>query len=159
MPIVEKSDNRPFGQREYQTELFKPTFEGYHFKFTLLLPIYEYKIGQESSSKEVFRSKELDMLEKLFLRDFDGVTYSRDAKHPILEGVWKNIRTDENTVNRHALYEIYSQRHDKVIEYFKELKTRLHTYAEKELNMKQDVIVIEQTEVTFISNFSPSSEK
>ena len=91
------------------------------------------------------------MLEKLFLRDFDGVTYSRDAKHPLLEGVWKNIRTDENTVNKHALYEVYSQRNNKVIEYFKELKTRLHTYAEKELSMKQEVIVIEQTEITFVS--------
>ena len=77
-----------------------------------------------------------------------AVIYPR-AHNPLLKGEWDNIKTGEVIVNKHALYEVYGKRTSKTLEFFTELHEMLHHVAEQR-GAKQDIIITEQTEVTFI---------
>jgi hypothetical protein len=66
---------------------------------------------------------------------------------PSSVGQWIDARK-KVIVNEHARFEVYSQRTREALNYFDELKERLHIRAEK-LGAKQDIILIEQSEVTF----------
>jgi len=137
MPIVEQS-SRPFEQSEYNSRNFKPNFEGFHYKFSVLVPT---KVIRNGKKERVFLKTDLKKLNALFDDDFGGYT-----RHKV-EGEWINPQK-EIIVNEHMRYEIYSKRNEKAIEYFRELKENLELYK------KEDVIVIEQTEVTFMPTFS-----
>ncbi|MDE1870940.1 MAG: hypothetical protein KGI06_01740 [Candidatus Micrarchaeota archaeon] len=159
-------------------EFFKPTLEGYHYKFSIFLPISEEKVtkGKYPIQQIIFGKTDLDALRKLFISQFKGVTQFRyDITYtkreignipkyilpemplpgvsphiltsPTLKGSW----VDENRrpiVNEHAQYHIYTQRHDKAVEYFKDLKEILEKYS------KEKVILIEQSEVTILPSIS-----
>lgn len=99
--------------------------------------------------RKVFSSDDINELERLFIETFGGFTRS-STTHPLLEGNWINDLTKRTVANRHVLYEIYTQRNIEAIEYFTELKRGLHKRAEKR-GARQDIIVIEQIEVTFIA--------
>lgn len=140
---------RPFGQRVYNTELLKPTFSDYHHKFTLIIPINERIIGV-NESKQVFKEEDLREIEKLFKDDFGGFSVPKG-----IDGQWVNLN-DKIVFNEHVRYDIYAQRNKLAVDYFTELQQRLHVRAE-ERGSKQDIIVIEQTEATFINkpSFDP----
>ena len=140
MQTTEKNSERPFDQSKYGTRAFKPTLEGYHYKFSLLLPISVIRNGRE---EQVFRDDDFKELNKLFDEDFGGFTNFK-----VLEGEWIDPQK-ETIVNRHVRYEIYSRRHDKAIEYFKELKENLQIFKDEK------AIIIEQAEVTFVPNVEP----
>lgn len=146
---VRKASQRPLVEGDYNAEALRPTFSGYHNKFTVLLPISERVIGEGGKGRKVFSNDDIDELEKLFVDTFGGFTRS-SRKHPLLEGNWTNDLTKKTITNKHALYEIYTQQSTEAIAYFRDLKRGLHRRA-KARGMGQDIIVIEQTEVTFIS--------
>ncbi len=84
----------------------------------------------------------------MFLADFEGFTHriespSEIGEWPLLRGKIKKIM-----INKHAQYTVYSQRTREALNYFDELKERLEIRS-KELGVKQDIIVIDQSEVTF----------
>jgi len=145
MTTRHKVDSRPFGQSKYPLSLIRPTLEGYHYKFEILVPISSRIIAPKlKPEKTVFGEHDLGELSRLFYNDFHGATYSsKDVNHPLLQGRWIND-AGETVINKHVLYEVLTKRDEKVIEYFKELKERLQLYG------KQKVLVIEQTEVTII---------
>ncbi len=141
---------RPFGQSDtYDKNLLRPTFKGFHYKFTLLLPLTERAPGSRILMP-VFGRTEQDMLETLFTDDFHGYSHS-NLKGPFVEGKWKEDDISKPAFNKHARYEVYSLRGNEPLNYFTELKARLHQYAEVELKIGQKEIVIEQHEVNFIS--------
>lgn len=152
--ITPKSKNRPFGQGIYDKKSLVPIWKDFHYKFTLFLPLTEHTLGSSWPEKQVFRKEDLDNLNKLFLEDFDGVTYAKE--NPSKVGQWPKGRTRRTIVNEHAIFEIYSQRTREALNYFDELKERLEIRA-KELGAKQDIIVIDQSEVTFATK--PSFNK
>jgi len=47
-------------------------------------------------------------------------------------------------INKHTIYDVYTRRHDKAIEYFGILKASLEKLK------KEMIIVVEQAEVTFV---------
>jgi len=151
----DKSAGRPFGQGVYKTELLEPTFNDYHHKFILLLPTSERTIG-EGSSKQVFREEDLRDIENLFRKDFKGLTGPEFIKRPMPTGEWIN-EFGKTIADEHVRYEVYSKRNKTAIEYFVELQERLHDRA-KEIGSEQQVIVIEQTEVTLIGKPSFSRD-
>jgi hypothetical protein len=135
---------RPFEQGKYSKKRLMPTFKDFHYKFTLKLPMSEYTLGSTEPSKPVFLQEDLDNLDKLFRNDFGGFT--RKIETPSEFGQWNSAK--EIIVNEHAIYEIFTARTREALNYFDELKERLHIRAEK-LGVKQDIIVIEQHEITF----------
>jgi hypothetical protein len=154
--------DRPFGQRKYPEAHLKPTFSGYHYKFTLLLPISERTIGEDISIKTVFTQEDLNELRRLFRDDFGGSTVSRnttggEGTESLWKGEWRDTETQKTVVNEHARYEIYSRREPDAIQYFTELKARLLIWSKKERNAEQKDIVVEVIEVSFITNVAPSS--
>jgi len=143
MPTLEKNNNRPFGQRAYNPDLLRPTFSDYHYKFILIIPISESVIGR-IESKPVFKEEDLRDLEKLFRSDFGGYSIPKQ-----IDGQWDNPNK-EIVSNEHVRYDVYSQRNKLAIDYFTELQQRLHIRA-VERDAKQDIIVVEQIEITFIN--------
>lgn len=143
MTTVQK---RPFKQGVYDKTQLVPNWKDFHYKFTLFLPLTESVLGSNKPKKEVFPRTDLEKLNELFLNDFEGVTF--EIKTPSRAGRWPQGRTKKTIVNEHAIYEIYSQRTREALNYFDELKERLEIRAEK-LGAKQDIIVIDQSEVTF----------
>lgn len=133
---------------KYDKKLLEPTFKDFHYKFILLLPVSEYTLGSTEPAKEIFKNEDLKGVEQLFRSDFGGFTHQRSVVDPSTEGQWIKGTTNETIVNEHAMYQIYSARTREALNYFDELKERLHVRAE-ELGAKQDIIVIEQSEVTF----------
>jgi len=145
VPTADK-DNDRFGQPRQSArtlKLLKPTFEDYHYKFSLLLPLSAQIIyPRKEPLKKVFKTGDFEKLEVLFDDDIGGYTKVASKKDPMI-GAW--LTPDEKIViNEHAQYEIYTQRHPKAIEWFRTLKQNLEVYKE------QKVLVIEQTEVTFV---------
>lgn len=147
----EKNLERPFGQREYDTSLLKPTLEGLHYKFTMLLPVTEFPAGKKKESKPVFTHEDLSEIRNLLRKDFGGVTYSLAGEHPLLQGDWIGKRGDV-VVNEHMLFEVYAQKNSKTVEYFTELKARLLKHVKETRKMEQEEIVIELAVVDFIPN-------
>lgn len=141
-----KTKSRPFRQGIYDKKLLVPTWKDFHYKFTLFLPLTESTLGSNKPPKEVFLREDQENLKKLFLEDFDGVSYAKET--PSKVGRWPKGRTRRTIVNEHALFEVYSQRTREALNYFDELKERLEIRA-KELGAKQDIIVIDQSEVAF----------
>lgn len=141
---------------KYDRERLKPNFRDHHHKLILLIPMRESVIGEEGS-KSVFIQKDLDELEELFLKDFEGLGGPEIIRKPLKRGKWKNDLTNNVIVNEHTLYEIYGQRNKTVIDYFTELMENLHVRA-IDRGAKQEIIVFEQSEVTFISEPSFSKE-
>ena len=115
---------------------YRPTFEGYHYKFSVLLPTLV--IRNSGKQEQIFTKQDFKNLNTRFDNDFGGFTRLKVA------GEWVNTQK-EIIVNEHMRYDIYSRRHDKSIDYFKELKDQLELYK------GEKIIVIEQSEVTFIS--------
>lgn len=149
-----KMKSRPFRQGVYDKKLLVPTWDDFHYKFTLFLPLTESTLGSNKPSKEVFLKEDIMNLRDLFFEDFDGVTFGKESSSKI--GQWPKGRTRKTIVNEHAIFEIYSQRTREALNYFDELKERLEIRA-KELGAKQDIIVIDQSEVTFATK--PSFNK
>ena len=145
----EKTLERPFGQSVYDTGLLKPTLEGLHYKFTMLLPVTEFPAGKERESKIVFTYEDLGEIRNLLRKDFGGVTYSLEGKHPLLQGDWIGKKGDV-VVNEHMLLEVYAQKNNTAVEYFTELKARLLKHVKDVRNVEQEEIVIEQAIVDFI---------
>jgi hypothetical protein len=145
----ETVSKRPFNQSKYDTRLLRPTLEGEHYKFTILLPVTEFPAGKKDESKPVFTDLDLVALRKLFTRDFGGVTYTEDIKHPLLRGEWID-KTGRTVVNEHVQFEIYSQRNQTAIRYFTELKIRLMQHVKEVRHMEQEEIIIEKAGVGFI---------
>ncbi|MCW6159644.1 MAG: hypothetical protein LVQ95_00960 [Candidatus Micrarchaeales archaeon] len=149
-----RTSSRPFGQGNYNLDLFRPTLEGPHYKFTLLLPVTE-KVTGEKGEKAVFTSKDLEKLGDLFNADFGGATYletkgAPPRKAPSVRGDWMDNNKNKVVVNWHARIEVYTRQHPDAIAYFTELKARLLEHAEKVRQMKQDEIVIERVSVDFV---------
>jgi hypothetical protein len=136
---IQKGNSSSFGQPIYGTRVFKPTFEGYHYKFSVLLPTAVIRGGKQD---QVFTKQDFKKLSIRFDNDFGGFT-----QHKVV-GEWINPQK-EIIVNEHMRYEIYSRRHDKAVEYFKDLRDQLELYK------GEKIIVIEQSEVTFVSRPAP----
>lgn len=139
-----KTKNRPFGQGIYDKNLLQPTFTDFQYKFVVFLPMSESALGS-NKQKQVFSKDDLGELGRLFNDDFGGFTLGKEA--PSSLGQWIDI-SKNIIVNEHARFEVFSQRTREALNYFDELKERLHIRAEK-LGTKQDIILIEQSEVTF----------
>jgi len=154
MAKAQKRTRRPFGQGVYNKKLLVPTWKDFHYKFTLFLPLTESTMGSNEPPKQVFTTQDLYNLNKLFLEDFEGVTQGKEDPSKI--GRWPKGRTKRTIVNEHAIFEIYSQRTREALNYFDELKEKLEIRA-VELGAKQDIIVIDQSEVTFATK--PSFNK
>lgn len=154
MVATEKTSSRPFGQGRYSRKLLKPNFRDFHYKFLLKLPLSEYTLGSNEPPKTVFLDEDLQNLNKLFRIDFGGFT--RKIETPSEIGQWGEAKTKNTIVNEHALYEVYSSRTREALNYFDELNGRLRTRAE-ELGAEQEIIVIEQNEITFATE--PSFNK
>jgi len=136
---------------KYDRETLEPKFhEGYHHKFTIILPISEEVLDKPETLKRVFTDDDLEGLKILFKRYFGGSTYPEETQHPLIAGQWENPKTGETIVNKHVSLSVYSKRNIKSIEFFNELKEILHDIAQKR-RAKQEEIVIEQSEVTFIN--------
>lgn len=133
-------NRRPFNQPYYGASGFKPDFKGFHFKFSVLVPIIEIRDGKR---KRIFTSEDLTKLNDLFDQDFKGWTSTKR-----IAGEWVGPKK-EVVPNEHIKYEIYTKRHERAIEYFRELKENL------EEQKGEDIIVIEQTEVTFMPTLTP----
>ncbi len=146
---IESAGKRAFGQTKYDISLLRPTLEGEHYKFTILLPVSEFFIGKKDVSKTVFTDDDVGALRDLIRKDFDGITYSFGAKSPSTQGDWID-RKGKIVVNEHVLFEVYTQKTEKAVAYFTELKARLLIHAKEVRKMEQEDIVIEQREVTFI---------
>ncbi|MDE1870739.1 MAG: hypothetical protein KGI06_00680 [Candidatus Micrarchaeota archaeon] len=163
------------------TNTFKPVLEGYHFKFTLLLPISEEKKILRrpfAVEKSIFTPADLDTLEMHFEKHLGGYTsfrykvkYSEDElknipkaflpflpetpigiphilASPTIRGAWIN-KEKKTIVNRHVRYDVYTLRHNNVMEYFKKLRRILEEQS------REKIIVIEQAEVTIVPGISP----
>ena len=140
---VGKTIERPFGQRDYNVmfgDVLKPTMIGEHYKFILLLPRKEYYKGEEYEKKDVFADADIMSLRGLLQKDFGGVTVT----YPSGDWVDKEGRT---VINDHAQFEISCQKNDKVLEYFAELKARLLLYADEEIHMPQEEILVQRSEI------------
>jgi hypothetical protein len=136
----QKSEGRPFNQPHYGATSFKPDFKGHHYKFTILVPIIE-KVGYEQ--KQIFTDQDIIKMNNLFDNDFGGFTSIRK-----LEGEWMGPKK-RIVPNEHMRYEIYTKRNERAMDYFRELKENLEEYKNEE------IIVIEQTEVNFMSTLTP----
>ena len=138
MTKAQKNESNPYEQSKHTVRLIKPNFEaGYHFKFNLLVPINVKIIGKRGT-KPVFTKYDIGEIKSELIKNFEGVTYSA------ARGDWIENRTGEIVVNNHARFEIYTKRNDRAVDYFKELRERL------QLHKDEKIIMIEQTEVTFI---------
>ncbi|MDE1871204.1 MAG: hypothetical protein KGI06_03110 [Candidatus Micrarchaeota archaeon] len=142
--VTKKSSSRPFGQGDYDKNLLQPTFKDFQYKFVAFLPMSESTLGS-NKKKQVFSKEDLGELGRLFNDDFGGFTLGRES--PSSLGQWIDISKNV-IVNEHARFEVFSQRTREALNYFDELKERLHIRAEK-LGAIQDIILIEQSEVTF----------
>lgn len=115
-----KNKERPFEMPEYNPELLaalRPTFNTYHYKFTLLLPLSAKIIEPNPEPlKRVFQKDDFRKLQRLFDDDFWGFTSYKSIKASIV-GHYLNPM-QKLVINEHALYEIYTQRHPKAIAYF-----------------------------------------
>jgi hypothetical protein len=87
--------------------LIRPTFDGPHYKFTLLIPVTE-KFEEEKTVRPVFTQDDIDELEIKFDAELIGATIS---KGPI-RGSWRN---DYGKVvfNQHVRFEVYTKQHEK----------------------------------------------
>ena len=151
MPTMDKKKDRPFGQStNYDFNRLRPLWIGYHHKFILLIPISE-SILDEDVSKPVFIEEDLNNLKRLFRADFGGLSRPKDMKGALIEGEWFQDGTKNTIVNEHARFDIYTQRNEDSVEYFRELKERLHKHVRDVRKADQDIIVIEQSEVVFVS--------
>jgi len=144
----DKSNDRPFGQSNYDKKLLVPTWKDFHYKFILFLPLTESTFGSSEPPKQVFLEQDLRKLDKLFLADFEGFTHR--IANPSEIGQWPMLiaAKQEIIINEHAQYTVYSQRTRAALNYFDELKERLEIRT-VELGAKQDIIVIDQSEVNF----------
>jgi len=169
-------------------DFFRPTLDGYHYKFSIFLPINEEKEiskGNYPLYQIIFTREDLNALQKLFVKQFKGssqfrydITYTkRELKHelryipeyilpemplpsasphilgsPKLKGSWVN-KEGKPVVNEHVQYYIYTQRHNKAVEYFRDLKEILEIYS------KEKIILIEQSEVTIVSGISTDTKQ
>lgn len=92
-------------------------------------------------------------LEKNNNRPFGQSTYNKDLLKPTFNDYHHKfillIPTKERTIGVHVRYEVYSQRNKTAIEYFTELQLHLYERS-REIGAKQEIIVVEQTEVTLI---------
>jgi hypothetical protein len=149
-----KNVSRPFGQGIYRRELLRPTFDEFNYKFRILLPVSEYTLGSAKPPKPVFLSIDLRNLDKLFREDFGGLT--RPMITPSAIGQYIMGTTEKTVANEHAIFEVFSLRTREALNYFVELKERLEIRSEQ-LGAKQDIIAIEQSEVTFAAR--PSFNK
>lgn len=150
----EGTSSRPFGQGKHNLELFKPTFEGPHYKFTLLVPVTEKFVG-ERVEKNVFTGADLEKLGDLFDQDFGGATYfeakgTPKKRAPSVRGDWVDNQSGKIVINWHARIEVYTRQHPDAMNYFIELKARLLLHAEDVRQMKQDEILIERVDVSFV---------
>ncbi len=150
----EGTSSRPFGQGKHNLELFKPTFEGPHYKFTLLVPVTEKFVG-ERVEKNVFTGADLEKLGDLFDQDFGGATYfeakgTPKKRVPSVRGDWVDNQSGKIVINWHARIEVYTRQHPDAMNYFIELKARLLLHAEDVRQMKQDEILIERVDVSFV---------
>jgi hypothetical protein len=140
---------RPFGQsKKYDFNLLKPTLDGPHYKFSILLPVVEFYPEQKNEFKFVFTKNDLEDLQDLLRTDFGGVTYSTDVKHPLIQGDWIDKNGDV-VANKHMRFEVYTQKNVEAVEYFVELKARLLKHVKDVRHMEQEDIVIERLEVDF----------
>jgi hypothetical protein len=132
---------------KYEIESLKPTFRGWHFKFSFLLPRTSQVVAPKREPlKIVFTKEDFDKLEERFYKHFEGFTHFVNVKSSIVGG-W--ISPNKKTViNKHDRYEVYTQRREEAVEYFKKLKEDL------EKKKKQMIIIIEQMEVTFVPAIS-----
>ncbi len=144
---IEKA-KRPFAQREYSAMLLRPTFEGDHYKFTILLPVSEKPEGQ-TVSKDVFTDTDLKELKRLFREDLGGATYFELKGPPPIQGDWVDKR-GEVVVDWHVRIELYTKKSERAMVYFKELKARLLLHVKEVRQMEQEDIVIERTKVSFV---------
>jgi len=144
--MVKKTVSRPFGQGIYRKELLRPTFDEFNYKFRVLLPVSEYTLGSSKPPRPVFLSEDLRNLDRLFREDFGGLT--RPMITPSAVGQYIIGTTKKTVANEHAIYEVFSLRTREALNYFVELKERLEIRSE-ELGAKQDIVAIEQNEVTF----------
>lgn len=148
------SSARPFAQGKHNLELFKPTFEGPHYKFTLLIPVTERFLG-DKVEKKVFTTEDLEKLADLFDKDFGGATYfeakgTPKSRTPSVRGDWVDGESGKIVINWHARIEVYTKKHPDAMAYFTELKARLLLHAEETRQMKQEEILIECAEVSFV---------
>jgi hypothetical protein len=172
--MAEKTLGRRLGVfRTSYTKDFKPTLEGYHFRFDILLPITEQtKRFGKVTEKSIFNDLDLNKIEKHFNRHFGGHTssvhkrYSKEDLQKIpkellpflveipigvphvltsssIKGSWVNENGDL-IVNKHARYEVYTLRHNNAMEYFKKLRKILEEHS------KEKIIMAVQAEVTIV---------
>ena len=145
-----KVDSRPFGQRDYpDIGVFKPTFAGSHYKFTLLLPVSE-RFVEENISKKVFVDEDIDNIKALFRTDFGGhTTYFEVQGPPPIRGEWVDPKNGKIVIDWHVRIEAYTRRHERAVEYFDELKARLLRHVRDVRHMEQEEIIIERAKVNF----------
>ncbi len=148
MAGIEKIGKRPFDQREYGAALLKPTFEGDHYKFTLLLPVTE-KSEERKVSRNVFTEADLKELKRLFRDDLGGATYFELNGPPPIQGDWID-KKGKVVVDWHIRIELYTKKHERALGYFEELKARLLQHAREVRQMEQEDIVIERATVNFV---------
>lgn len=145
MRLASNSPPKFFGQRPPDPpDLLKPSLEGHHYKFTLLIPITEQVPAKDEAPKPVFTEEDLEELKGLFQRDFGGF-----REPSIITGQWRDDEKDEIVVNQNARYEVYSSQIPRALGYFSELKARLIDYSKKRVFQKD--ILIEVQEVTVVS--------
>ena len=147
----EDTSKRPFGQKEYPTELLRPTFRGVHYKFIILLPTKERR-AEDEKPKPVFIDEDLGELRKLFRSDFGGYTELQSATGPLVSGEWVESGTEKIVFNEHMRYEIYSLPSKIAVDYITELKMHLKQYAKDIRKAEQSEIVIERSDVDFVSD-------
>ena len=146
------------------------------------MPISEEKVtkGKYPIQQIIFTKADLDALKILFLRQFRGVTQFRyDITYtkreignipeyilpemplpgvsphiltsPTLKGSWVD-EEGKPSINEHVQYHVYTQRHNKAVEYFKDLKEILEKHS------KEKIILIEQAEVTILAGVSAETK-